>query len=111
MARWADAKVSEAVWKKGARRAVRPRAGSKRWVEQQALRRSIRAGNASRALRESAIVPSGGKNKTMINKMLAKKGKLVAGGVAAAGGIGYMMNRRTSGLDPVRGRPTGPYMY
>lgn len=63
-----------------------------------------------RGIRTPPVTPSGGRNRAVTNKILAHKGRIVAGGIVAAGGAG-IMTRRRSGLDRVKGRPTGPYVY
>lgn len=44
-------------------------------------------------------------------KKIGEHKKFALGAGAAAVGYNVMRNRHKSGITPMRGRPTGPYMY
>lgn len=108
MGRWATSRVSKAMWGRGASNML-PRRSVLHAGDM--THRGMSGLSKFRGIRHPPVIPSGGRSRAITNRVLAHKGKIVAGSVVAAGGVGYAMNRRSSGLDPVRGRPTGPYVY
>lgn len=103
-----DQRVAKAMWARGARNAL-PRRAVLHAGDM--THRGMSGLSKFRSIRTPPVIPSAGRNRAVTNRILAKKGRYAAGAVAGVTGLGYMRGRRVSGLDPSRGRPTGPYVY